>query len=427
MSLNDQAWEETFLKHDVLSRVEQDGFADVTANDLRAFREPRLMAKIDHTKNLPDVFRENRLSILPLTTDTYRIGHFRIFEPLADSEVTQTEVLTWPTGLESLGPGQLTGEAAILHTAWAANILQDFTQSALIPTTSGRMRTGTFDFQVDCFDSASETIPVAGAQIEIDGGYEGNEALYLIEAKAHGAADFNIRQLYYPYRTWLERIGKDIRPTYLIYENEEFTLYEYAFADSRDFSSLKLVKCKRYALSTEKVGAHELIQIADAHLGVRPNHSVPYPQADSFDRVVDLIEVVLDHPCTVDDLADYYRFDKRQAKYYLDAATYLGFISKRLNEFGTSAWHPTDLAHSVFSLGSVARNSELAKVILKHDSFARTFLESSEKGGRISKDEVVLILQNSNDLEPYSGSTIPRRASTVRAWISWIWEEAVSR
>ena len=426
MSLNDEAWEETFHKHDVLARVGHEGFADVSANDLRAFREPRLMAKIDHTKNLPDVFRENRLSILPLTTDTYRIGHFRIFEPLADSEVTRTEVLTWPTGLESLGPGKLTGEAAILHTAWAANILQDFAESKLVPTTSGRMRTGAFNFQVDCFDETRETIPVVGAQIEIDGGYEGDEALYLIEAKAHGAADFNIRQLYYPYRTWHERIEKDIRPTYLIYEHEEFTLYEYAFADSRDFSSLKLVKCKRYSLRASKLSAQDLVQVAKEHLGASPNHAIPYPQADSFDRVIDLVEVALDHPCTVDDLSDYYRFDKRQAKYYLDAATYLGFVTRGLNEFGKSAWTPTDLAHSVFSLDSVARNSELAKIILEHDSFARTFLESTKRNGQVSKDVVVLILQKSVDLEPYSGSTIPRRASTVRAWISWIWATAVA-
>ena len=50
-----------------------------------------------------------------------------------------------------------------------------------------------------------KNIIVDSAQIEIDAAYEGEEFLSIFEAKMNISDDFIIRQLYYPYRTWINK------------------------------------------------------------------------------------------------------------------------------------------------------------------------------------------------------------------------------
>lgn len=65
--LNDIAWEQLFEKYDILNRIDMSGSFQISATQIKEFREPRLMAKFDHTLNLPIIFSENKLSILPIT------------------------------------------------------------------------------------------------------------------------------------------------------------------------------------------------------------------------------------------------------------------------------------------------------------------------------------------------------------------------
>ena len=39
----------------------------ISADQIREYREPRLMAKFDHRVNLPQIFAENGLAILPVS------------------------------------------------------------------------------------------------------------------------------------------------------------------------------------------------------------------------------------------------------------------------------------------------------------------------------------------------------------------------
>jgi len=79
---NGKAWAEIFKKYDLLSAIEKDGFADVTANQIREFREPRHLGKIDHKENLPLVFESNELGILTISNSSYRVGKFKVFADL---------------------------------------------------------------------------------------------------------------------------------------------------------------------------------------------------------------------------------------------------------------------------------------------------------------------------------------------------------
>lgn len=420
MTLNDAAWEAAFEEYGLLEAVNLNGQVHVSAAQLKKFREPRLMAKIDHSKDLPEIFRDNNLSILPTSNAGYAIGRFKIFQPISSSSSIDASAFPAPRHLETLNFADFSSEPAVLHAAYASSILQDFFGQEMILTTSGRMRSGYFSFRVDTFFGEPAEMSVRNAQIEIDAGYESNEALILIEAKNHLAVDYNIRQLYFPLKTWTMRTSKKIRPAYLMASKGEFEVFEYQFEDIDDMSSIVLRRAKRYVFKQGLVRLNELVEVAKRSQGASPNHSVPFPQANLFERVIDLVTVLIEQPQTSEALTHYYGFDKRQSKYYVDAAVYLGLAEKRKNSTGKAVWIASPLAKGFFRLGTEARDLELAKLILSFDSFAQVFLEYVKSDSKPSTELIVQKLDQSADFEYYSGDTVPRRASTVRAWCEWI-------
>ena len=84
MGLNDTAWQALFDKYDILDEIQRSGQFVISANQIKEFREPRLMTKFDHKVNLPTVFADNGLAILPITRGDYVISSFsayKEFEP----------------------------------------------------------------------------------------------------------------------------------------------------------------------------------------------------------------------------------------------------------------------------------------------------------------------------------------------------------
>lgn len=80
MGLNDTAWENLFDKYHILSKIGRNGQFIISANKIKEFREPRLMTKFDHKVNLPAIFAENNLSILPITRGDYIISSFSAYK-----------------------------------------------------------------------------------------------------------------------------------------------------------------------------------------------------------------------------------------------------------------------------------------------------------------------------------------------------------
>ena len=74
---NEEAWEALFAKWEIPARVAAEGRFLISADQIREYREPRLMAKFDHRVNLPQIFAENGLAILPVSRGDYVIGRLR--------------------------------------------------------------------------------------------------------------------------------------------------------------------------------------------------------------------------------------------------------------------------------------------------------------------------------------------------------------
>jgi hypothetical protein len=326
---NDLSWEAIFAKHNILDRISSEGYFSISATEINKFREARLMTKFDHRSQLPKLFSEHELSILPSSRGKYVIGHFETFCNFDTSPVEITKK-KFPHFLESLDYRNITSEAMAINCAFVSNILQDFTdEENLFPTVSGRMSSSSFDFKINSKQELLK-ISVENSQVEIDGGFEGDSSLNLIEAKNYIADDFIIRQLYYPYKLWTNKISKKVRPIFLTYTNGIFHLREYTFDNIDHYNSIRLIKQKKYIIqdpvNIEPINTGTIQQIIET-VKIQEESEVPFPQADSFERVINLCELLMQKGfLSKEKITQNYDFDYRQTNYYTGAGKYLGLI-----------------------------------------------------------------------------------------------------
>lgn len=417
-SKNDVAWESLFTKYNILSEVKTKGLYEISAKSINEFREARLMTKFDHSSNLPTIFAENNLSILPITRGSYLIGCFETFHDFNESDTSIQQVM-FPTNLESINVGDISSEATAINCAYVSEILHRFSdEEALVPTVSGRMSSSQFDFYVNNKVLAQPSfISVNNSQIEIDSGYEGHNSLILIEAKNYISDDFLIRQLYYPFRLWQNKLSKPVRPIFLTYTNGIFDLREYKFNAIDNYNSLELIAHQKYTIQTQYINLELLQNIVKTTPQVTEPRDIPFPQADSFARIINLCELIHDEGClSKDTITTNYDFDKRQTDYYVNAARYLALVYQG----DDSNFYLTSLGLNLFKLSLNQRQIELIKLIVQHTVFNKILQSIFSRGRSLSRNEVIEIMKQSNLTNIVSESTYSRRASTVMAWINWI-------
>ena len=419
---NDIAWEQIFEKHRILDAIKSKGRVTISSTDINEFREARLMTKFDHRSQLPHLFSENNLSILPTSRGTYEISTFETFCTFKKEEIDIT-FIDFPTFLESMDYKDITSEATSINCIFVSKILHDFTgEDNLFPTISGRMSSSLFDFKINSSEDQKQfEVKVNNSQIEIDGGYEGNDSLILIEAKNYISDDFLIRQLYYPYRLWSNKIGKRVRPIFLTYSNGIFHLREYEFVTPELYNSIRLIQHKKYAVQEGGINVENIQNILDS-IQVVKEPELPFPQADSFERVINLCELLKQKGFICkDDITQNYDFDHRQTDYYSNAAKYLGLVEvvRENQQIGCIL---TRDGSRIFNLPIIERQLEFVKLILAHTAFQNTLKLYFDKGNVPTKGEVVEIMKSAKLYNIDSEQTYKRRASTVISWINWILE-----
>lgn len=418
-SLNDKAWEELFEKYDIFGSIGRTGQFQISAKQIKEVREPRLMAKFDHTINLPQIFADNGLSILPITRGDYIISHFDAYHKFEPDNTPITRV-SLPAYIQSLDSSNVPSEAIALNCAVAAGIVSDFLgDEEIVSTVSGRMGSGIFDFNIGNLKSGTlSTVTVNNSQIEIDAAYEGIRSLALFEAKRDLSEDFLVRQLYYPYRVWKNRITKPVRPLFLVYSNGIYRLYEYEFTDPDNYSSIALVRQRNYSVEDTAITADDIQQVLRNE--VRENEQqIPFPQADSFERVINICELLDDQDLSRNEVTERYAFDARQTNYYTDAARYLGLIEKD-KENGGPLYKLSDKGRTILKMGYKQRQLAFCGCILSHGAFADTLKSYFETGIMPQKNDIVQIMKRSNLYNVNSDSTFERRSSTIKGWINWI-------
>ena len=109
MSLIDDNWKRIFDKYNIEQKVKSNGLFYITADQIKEFKEPRLMTKFDTRESLPSVFG-SKLAILPVTRGKYVIGEFDLYQdfPEVKSEIKQITNIKIPDYFETIDINRIT-------------------------------------------------------------------------------------------------------------------------------------------------------------------------------------------------------------------------------------------------------------------------------------------------------------------------------
>jgi hypothetical protein len=426
LTANDKAWEKIFNQTDLLEEVTQNGFYTITANNIKAIgqREPRLMTKFDHQSQLPKLFSDNGLSILPISRGSYIIGRFKAYEnmQLAPQAPIKKQL---PNYIESFDLNNITSESIALNIAHASGMIDTLLESdnnSSRLTLAGRMSSRNIDFRIKSKNSKEPlNINVNNAQVEIDGSYESPHKVALIEAKNRTPKDFLVRQLYYPYRIYKQRnISKEILPIFFTYADEIFSFHIYNFTNEEEYSSIKKIDQMDFILGKDLTISLEQILYISKNVYFVDEIDI-FPQADDFLRVLDLLKLLKESSQTKQSVATYYKFDERQADYYFNSLKYLG-LAKREKHF----YSLTSLGRQIACMdNSKERNVLIIEQILAHKPFNLAFHHYLEYDKELDSEYIKkLLIKEAFNIN--SDSTAIRRKSTVRSWIQWIFSHTHS-
>ena len=423
-TLASTAWEKIIHDYDIMDEISRKGYYCITAKTIKKYREPRLMAKWDSNENLPAALRDRHLNILPVSRSEYLLSNVNLYEPLPEFVTSEPGNINHITqlDLESLDCGNITSESNAINAMVATGTLDSFLGDGdrTVETFNGRMGTDAFCFEINRYSGGSLTVHVNRAQMEIDGGFENQKNVIIIEAKNVLHPDFHIRQLYYPYRVWLQRVKKPIRLIFCQYYNMMYRLIEYRFADPQNYSSIERISSAYYTFQDVSVTESDIIKLWKTITPVpdAPKPDIPFPQADKMDRIISLMEHMQDNePMTTADITDYMGLDVRQSNYYASAGRYLDLFERQSH--GSTECTLTPQARQILSLDYKNRQLALVSRILSHqvfhEFFGRLFIDKISPA-RL-RSEVATYLEQRNIC---NHTTSKRRASTVLGWLRWI-------
>ncbi|MDZ5504332.1 hypothetical protein U1299_06740 [Enterococcus cecorum] len=411
MGKNDAAWEKAFEDLNILDEIEKNGIFEVGAKQLIKYREPRLMCKADTSGQRPEIFQKNHLNILPNTRGSYIIGRFDNFTNLSINDHIPIETIHIPNYIRTFDKFAITSESNALNVAYISGVFDEIVGNntfKFLPTISGRLGTGEFDFLIDGYK-----VNVKNSQMEIDASFENDNSVVLIEAKNRIPIDFNIRQLYYPYRYYHSLVrNKKIYPIFMTYSNSIYHFHVYEFKEAMDMKSIRKIGQKNFIINKSlNLSNKELMKIYKSVLPEDDLLNIPFPQADSITRIMAILDA-FDKDKTNDELSEEMGLVTRQGQYYMRAMEYLGLVEKydnnsRLTSFGKTVKAEEDI---------YLKNILLIKSILKKRIFRDAFIEYLLYE-EINKNKTVRKLM---ELYKINDTTAQRRFNTIKSWIEWI-------
>ena len=418
------AWEKLIDKYHILEEIQKNGCYHIKASQIKQFKEPRLMAKWDSSDSLPKILRDNKINILPDSRNSYVISDFLLYQEIPELEehVTQMVHVDLPD-YESIDVNNITSEANAINVLLLTGILDDFLNTNNnVATFNGRMGTGKFDFVVDTTRNIKQKISVNNAQCEIDGGFENDDSVVIMEAKNVIHEDLHVRQLYYPYRLWRNKVNKPIRLVFSVYSNMIYRFFEYRFNVLEDYSSIELIRMKNYSLQDTTITLEDLLKVRENTV-VRTDDNmadsdVPFIQANSMERIISLLENMHENPMTSQQITELMDFEPRQSDYYYNAGKYLGLFEKT-REDKQRIVELTELGKKILKLNYKERQLKLVELILEHQIFGDFFDNVIETGDMPNKKDIE---NKMRALHVCNEGQIVRRASSVYGWLKWIFK-----
>ena len=383
----------------------------VTANQIKEIthKEPRNLAKMDTLECSPQIFREHNLFLLPVTRKKYVIvngkGH-HVLEPIDARTVIHVTRLPLPHL-------NIKSESVYLDYIYSSGLLQKFLgTSELIRYFSGRTSKTKFSFKFN-----NIIVDINGAQIEVDVAYRTGKHILIFEAKVVNnmiPSSFNIRQLYYPYRTFIElekiatNVGYKIKSFFFCFIKKEqsFLFWEYEFKQFDNFESIRLVRSKKFQVRV----LPENLFIDKAS---KPKLEViSIPQADDVNKIIEFPARVFDGYDNSTKMTDAFGFVKRQSNYYREAAEILGLITSEHNQFKVTA-NGEKLLH----LAPEEKSKYVCRLLLLMPIVDEIYKRVTVDRLKVSREDIINLIKSNSAL---TGSTPRRRSQTIVSWFRWI-------
>lgn len=398
-------WQEIFTQLNIISEVNNSWFFDLTATSIKELtgKEARLMAKVDFEKSLPDIMKDNNLSILAIKNGTYRIAKTNPFIVVPRIK-NKENYIKMPSGYITLDPFDINSESWALDIAHVSWILkQVFTEDVELTIRWRLRKWANFMFHLESVD-----YPVNWVQIEVDGGYEWATTVNLIEAKIGTLSTISIRQLLYPELAWRQTLNdrKKVRSFLFAYEEPFFrfipfiAVWDTYTLDIDNEKVFKFIWGKDYDIMSISVSSTPDMDF-----------TAPLPQADDFDKVLIMLRKIassgweISREDLIIEMLEHGLEAERQFNYYHSCLKLLK-LSPQLEKWVvklTKRW--TEIA----KLTSKEQAFEIAKILFSEETFHKALHEWTEAIPNIWFVEKWQI----------SWSTIHRRKLTIKSWISW--------
>ena len=208
--------------------------------------EPRLLCKQDSNESRPSIFKQLNINILSISNGIYILTTDEIYKELPYEIDASICYIKKHTGSLVLQIGD--SESLLLDNLRYSGV---FERPELLneqikygPIFSGRHR-------CHCQTYIGDTlINIKGTQFETDGCYESENKIIIIEAKIkYTKKNFNIRQLYYPFRTIYDhnKGQKEIECLYINYDkNKIIHVFKFKWENHLKFNNLRAVGYYKY-------------------------------------------------------------------------------------------------------------------------------------------------------------------------------------
>jgi hypothetical protein len=360
------------------------------------------MAKMDTIEDLPQVFRDNGVFLLPINRQEYVIVKGKGYHEL---ERIQQKPIPHPTSFPfPTSALDVESEGIYLDYAHSCGLLSDFAGLANLHLSfRGRRTTPRFSFNVN-----GSPIEVNSAQIEVDAVYENVDRIVSVEAKVGIPNSFSIRQVYYPFRTFSSN-KKPVRNFFFCFEPTEklYLLWEYEFKPESSFESIRPIQCKQY-----EVKLTDIVSVKE-YQNVKPTIKLDIPQADDVNKIIQFPFRVFEGYDTSEKMVDAFGFVRRQSSYYRQAAEILGLVKLHRNRYKL-----TDIGEQYLKLYEKDKANFVCKLLLEFPIMHEIFLQISiDRDKAFDKHDIIELLRQKSHL---TGSTLGRRAQTIISWFKWI-------
>ena len=214
------------------------------------FGNPFDATKIDSSAGLPDELISDDAFIVHMGSGSHRFvfgieSGYHCFEPIPDERRFR-----WNYRRSVLNNIN-TSESNILAVGYNQRIIHDFLYEDITasPKIYGSNRTQiALDYRI-----GDDAIDVSRVQVEIDMTMEHQGHVTVFEAKNGEPADFNVFQLFNPFRYYIQAVENlaesSVECCYLIRQGDRLCLYLYRFEDRRSPGSIKLIRNAEYTLA----------------------------------------------------------------------------------------------------------------------------------------------------------------------------------